>query len=353
MSDVDQEQVKAFAGKMVGVLNNGMLAIMISVGRQTGLFETLASLPPSTSEEIASQSNLNERYVREWLASMVTGDVVNFDEESQTYILPREHAAILTKAAGPRDMARFMQYLPMLAEVEQEIIQCFRNGGGLPYAKYPRFLTLMSESSGLRFDNLLVQKVIPLVGLTKELESGINVLDIGCGNGRASNILAQAFPNSNFVGFDFLPEGVEAAEAEMASMGHTNARFEVKDIATLNQPNQYDFITAFDVVHDQAKPERVLSEVYRALSPGGTFLMVDVKASSHLHDNISHPMGPFLYGISTMHCTTVSLAMDGPGLGTVWGEQLATSMLEDAGFKDIIIHTLPEDMINNYYLARK
>lgn len=353
MSDLNQEQVKAFAGKMVGVLNSGMLAIMISVGRQTELFETLASLPPTTSEEIANQSNLNERYVREWLASMVTGGVVDFDEESQTYTLPREHAAVLTKAAGPRDMARFMQYLPMLAEVEQEIIQCFRDGGGLPYAKYPRFLTLMSESSGLRFDNLLVQKVIPLIGLTEKLESGIKVLDIGCGNGRASNILAKAFPNSNFVGFDFLPEGVAAAEAEMTSMGHTNARFEVKDIAALNQPGQYDLITAFDVIHDQAKPERVLSEVYRALTSDGTFLMVDVKASSHLHDNINHPLGPFLYGISTMHCTTVSLAMDGPGLGTVWGEQLATSMLKDAGFKNITIHTLPEDVVNNYYVARK
>jgi ubiquinone/menaquinone biosynthesis C-methylase UbiE len=353
MSNLNQDRVKQFAGKMVGILNSGMLAIMISVGRQTGLFETLAGLPPSTSEEIAKAGALNERYVREWLASMVTGGIVEYDEESQTYTLPREHAAVVTKAAGPRDMSRFMQYLPMLAEVEQDIIECFHRGGGLPYDKYPRFLTLMSESSGLRFDDLLVQKVIPLIGLTEKLESGINVLDIGCGNGRASNVLAQAFPNSNFVGFDFLPKGVEAAEAEMASMGHTNARFEVKDIAALNQPEQYDFITTFDVIHDQAKPELVLREVYRALSSGGTFLMVDIKASSHLHDNINHPMAPFLYGISTMHCTTVSLSMDGPGLGCVWGEQVATSMLEEAGFKDVTVHTLPEDAINNYYLAKK
>ena len=353
MSDLNPERVKEFAGKMVGVLNSGMLAIMISVGRQTGLFETLASLPPSTSEEIANAGNLNERYVREWLASMVTGGIVEYDAESQAYSLPREHAAVMTKAAGSRDMSRFMQYLPMLAEVEQDIIECFHHGGGLPYAKYPRFLSLMSESSGLRFDNLLVQKVIPLIGLTEKLESGVNVLDIGCGNGRASNVLAQAFPNSHFVGFDFLQEGIEAAVSEMARMGHTNARFEVKDIAALNQPEQYDFITAFDVIHDQAKPELVLREVYRALSSGGTFLMVDIRASSHLHDNINHPLAPFLYGISTMHCTTVSLAMDGPGLGAVWGQQVATTMLEEAGFKDITIHTLPEDTINNYFVANK
>ena len=353
MSNLNQDRVKEFAGKMVGVLNSGMLAIMISVGRQTGLFETLASLLPSTSEEIANSGNLNERYVREWLATMVTGGIVEYDAESQTYTLPREHAAVMTKAAGSRDMSRFMQYLPMLAEVEQDIIECFHHGGGLPYDKYPRFLSLMSESSGLRFDNLLVQKVIPLIGLTEKLESGINVLDIGCGNGRASNVLAQAFPNSHFVGFDFLQEGIDVATSEMARMGHANARFEVKDIAALNQSEQYDFITAFDVIHDQAKPERVLSEVYRALSSGGAFLMVDVKASSHLHDNINHPLAPFLYGFSTMHCTTVSLAMDGPGLGAVWGQQVATSMLEEAGFKDIVIHTLSEDAINNYFLAKK
>ena len=353
MSNLDQNRVKEFAGKMIGVLNGGMLAIMISIGRQTGLFETLATLPPSTSEEIANAGNLNERYVREWLATMVTGSIIEYDAEDQTYTLPREHAAVVTRAAGSRDMSRFMQYLPMLAEVEQDIIGCFHHGGGLPYAKYPRFLSLMSESSGLRFDNLLVQKMIPITGLTEKLKSGISVLDIGCGNGRASNILAQTFPNSSFVGFDFLSEGIEAAKSEMALMGHTNARFEVKDISVLNQPEQYDFITAFDVIHDQAKPEIVLREIHRALSSDGTFLMVDVKASSHLHDNISHPLAPFLYGISTMHCTTVSLAMDGPGLGAVWGEQVATSMLKEAGFRDISIHTLPEDAINNYFLAKK
>ena len=155
--ELDQAKKDAFAGKMVGILNGAALALMTSIGRQTGLFETMAALPPATSEAIAQAAHLDERYVREWLGAMVTGGIVEFDASPRTYVLPPEHAAVLTKAAGARNMARFTQYIPMLAEVESEVIHSFRSGGGVPYARYPRFQALMAESSGLRFDHLLLQ----------------------------------------------------------------------------------------------------------------------------------------------------------------------------------------------------
>src|SRR6185369_3362514 len=211
---LDEAKKDAFAGKMIGVLNGALLALMTSIGRQTGLFEAMAALPPSTSEAIAAAAGLNERYVQEWLGAMVTGGIVEFNADQRTYFLPPEHAAVLTRAAGARNMARFMQYVPMLAEVEADIIQSFRSGGGVPYERYPRFQALMAESSGLRFDHLLLQKVVPLTGRAEALDRGIDVLDIGCGQGHASNLLARAFPRSRFTGYDFSEAGVAAARAE-------------------------------------------------------------------------------------------------------------------------------------------
>lgn len=352
--ELDQDRKDAFAGKMVGILNGAALALMTSIGRQTGLFEAMAALPPSTSEAIAGAARLDERYVREWLGAMVTGGIVEFDAGQRTYVLPPEHAAVLTNAAGGRNMARFMQYIPMLGEVEADVIHSFRHGGGVPYARYPRFQALMAESSGLRFDHLLLQRVVPLTGMVDALSRGIDVLDIGCGQGHAANLLARAFPRSRFTGYDFSEAGIAAARAEAEALGSANVRFAARDVAALDETRRYDLITAFDVIHDQAKPHDVLREVARALRAEGTFLMVDVRASSDLEGNIDHPLGPFLYGMSTMHCMTVSLALNGAGLGTAWGEQRALAMLREAGFASVEVHRLgPDDPLNNYYLARK
>jgi 2-polyprenyl-3-methyl-5-hydroxy-6-metoxy-1,4-benzoquinol methylase len=351
---LDEARRDAFAGRMVGVLNGAILALMTSIGRQTGLFEAMAGRPPSTSEAIAAATSLQERYVREWLGAMVTGGIVVFDPAARTYALPPEHAAVLTRAAGARNMARFMQYIPMLAEVEADVIRAFREGGGVPYARFPRFQALMAESSGLRFDHLLLQKVVPLTGLADRLAAGIDVLDIGCGQGHAVNLMAGAFPRSRFTGYDFSEAGIATARAEASALGHAHATFAARDVAALGEEGRYDLVTAFDVIHDQARPADVLREVARALRPDGTFLMVDVRASSELQDNLGHPLGPFLYGMSTMHCMTVSLALGGAGLGTVWGEQTARAMLREAGFAEVAVHTLgPDDPLNNYYVARK
>jgi 2-polyprenyl-3-methyl-5-hydroxy-6-metoxy-1,4-benzoquinol methylase len=211
----------------------------------------------------------------------------------------------------------------------------------------------MAESSGLRFESLLLEKVLPLTGLVEALEVGIDVLDIGCGQGRAVIMMAQRFPNSRFTGYDFSEQGIAQAQAEAREKGLANAQFIVKDLTQMDVVAQYDLITAFDVIHDQAQPALVLDAVARALRPGAVFLMMDIKASSHLHENQNHPFGPFLYTISTMHCMTVSLAQDGAGLGTVWGKQKALEMLAAAGFHDVQVNELEADVLNYYYVTRK
>ena len=343
-----------FAERIVGAVDSASLAILLSIGHQTRLFDTMADLPPASSTQIADAAGLNERYVREWLGGMVASQVIEFDPGAATYFLPRDHAAVLTRTAGPDNLARVSQFISLLGEVEQKIIGCFHNGGGLPYSEYPRFHKLMAEQSGEVFDAALVGVVLPLAdGLPEQLRNGVDVADIGCGSGHAVNVMAQAFPASRFTGIDFSDEGLAVGSAETQRLGLDNATFVARDVAALDIIEAFDVITAFDAIHDQAHPARVLENIHRALRPGGVLLMVDIKASSNVEDNAGVPMATYKYTVSTMHCMSVSLALDGAGLGTVWGRQLAESMLADAGFVDVTVSEIESDPFNNYYIARK
>jgi SAM-dependent methyltransferase len=350
---IDPQELEAFAERMLGVINDGCLALLTSVGQRVGLFDTLADLPPSASEEIAAAANVDERYAREWLAGMVTGGIVEYDPETCRYRLPPARAASLTTAAGPNNLAHLTQFITMLAEVHEPIVECFHNGGGVGYEAFDDFHRLMAEDSSAVHDALLIDVIVPLAPeLPTRLEAGIDVADLGCGSGHAINLLGQAFPASRFAGFDFSEEAIEAARREADEWGLANVHFEVRDVATLDGDAEYDLITAFDAIHDQAHPARVLHRARQLLREDGVFLMVDVQASSRLEENVDHPLATFGYAISTMHCMTVSLAGDGDGLGTFWGEQLASAMLTEAGLGDIEIHHLDEDIWNAYYVAR-
>jgi 2-polyprenyl-3-methyl-5-hydroxy-6-metoxy-1,4-benzoquinol methylase len=179
------------------------------------------------------------------------------------------------------------------------------------------------------------------------------VIDVGCGRGRALIRLAQAFPNSRFHGLDFSEEAIGAARADVETLGLTNLRFEVKDVARWYESNRYDFITTFDAIHDQAQPDQVLSNIFSALKPGGIYLMQDIAGSSHVHQNFDLPLAPLLYTVSTMHCMTVSLAQNGAGLGTMWGKEKALELLAQAGFAHTKVHQLPHDISNYYYVSTK
>lgn len=351
---LDATKAEAFAERMLDILNSGALALMISIGHRTELFDTMAELPPSTSQQIADAAGLNERYVREWLGAMVTGRLVNYDPIAKTYALPAEHAAFLTRAVASDNIAVFAQYIPLLGTVEEQIIDCFYKGGGVPYSEFKRFHAVMAEDSGQSTVSALFDHVLPLIpGLTEALQHGIDVLDVGCGCGRALNKLAEAFPNSRFTGYDFSGEGIAHANAEAQLRKLSNIQFEVKDAAMLNDYHQYDLITTFDAIHDQAQPDMVLQNIYTALRPDGIYLMQDIHAATNVEDNLEHPVAPLLYTVSCMHCMTVSLAYGGMGLGTMWGTEKALQMLAKSGFKQVKIKQLAHDFQNDYYIIRK
>jgi len=172
---------------------------MMSIGHRTGLFDALRTLPPATSAEIAKQAGLNERYVREWLGAMVTAGVVEVDPVATRFVLPPEHAAYLTRPAAADNLAVFARYIPLLGAVEDDIVACFKNGGGVPYARFPRFHAVMAEDSGQSVLSALESHILPLVpGLAERLAAGLSVLDVGCGRGRILHRLAQLFPASRF-----------------------------------------------------------------------------------------------------------------------------------------------------------
>jgi SAM-dependent methyltransferase len=361
MTELDENQTaettKQFAGRMIETIDNAAATMLISIGHQTGLFEAMVRLSSTTSAGLADAAGLNERYVREWLGGMVTARIVDYDPTagpSGTYTLPPHRAAVLTRAAAERNMAVVAQYVPLMAEVEQGIIGCFRNGGGLPYSEFPRFHAMAAEQSALAFDVALIDMVLPLVdGLPERLRLGADGADFGCGSGHAVNLMAQAFPASRFTGLDFSEEAIAAGTAEAFRLANANSTFTQADLTQLDVVSAYDLITAFDTIHDQAHPARVLANIFRALRPGGIFLMADIRASSRLEDNIELPMSTYMYAVSTMHCMTVSLAYDGDGLGTAWGRQLAVEMLTDAGFSDVRVEEIDRDPRNYYYIARK
>jgi SAM-dependent methyltransferase len=351
---IDPAKTEAFAGQVVGAMNGAFTALMISVGHRTGLFDTMANLPPSSSAEIAKAAGLDERYVREWLGNMTVSRFVEHDPANGTYVLPPEHAASLTRAAGPGNMAAMAEFVAQMGKVEDDIVTSFKKGGGVPYAKFDKFQELMRQESAQVFDATLLDITLKLVdGLTDKLSAGIDVADVGCGAGHAINIMARAFPNSRFTGFDFSEEGIGIGRGEAKEWGLKNARFEVRDAANLGEKAKFDLITVFDAVHDQAQPRNMLKGIADALKPGGVFLCADIAGSSDHAGNMDHPLGPMLYGISTFHCMTVSLALGGEGLGTMWGQQKARELLKEAGFNSIDEKFVEGDILNVYYICRK
>jgi SAM-dependent methyltransferase len=342
--ELDQTEVATFAQQLVGIMTGGRLSLMISIGHRTGLFDA-----------IADAAGLNERYVREWLGAMVCGRIVEYNPAARTYRLPAAHAALLTRAAGIRNMAMMAQPIALFGMVEDAIVECFRAGGGVPYDGFPpRFRRLIAELTARVHDAALIDRIVPLVpGLPDRLRAGIDVADIGCGSGHALNLLAGAFPASRFTGYDFDEDAIRAAQAEAEARALENVRFELRDVATLDARDAFDLITAFDAIHDQARPRAVLRKIADALRPDGVFLMVDVGASSHLEENLDHPFAAGFYVNSTMHCLTVSLAQGGEGLGAMWGEQKARELLVEAGLSVQEVKRVEGDMINAYYVCTR
>jgi SAM-dependent methyltransferase len=342
---------RTIGDRLLDIYTGSMLTNMLDIGYQTGLLEAAAE-GPATSAELAERAGLNERYVREWLGAMATGGIFTYKPETRTYTLPPAYAeALCGEGAGnlvpvSRILNHFSKHIPKLVE-------CFRSGGGVPYADYwPEFTRFSSDVWRRIYDEHLVSGFIGAVpGLTERLERGMTVLDAGCGDGHAIKLLARAFPSSRFAGYDISEAAIAGANDAVEAEGLANARFEIVDVSHLPTEPGWDLILAFDSIHDQTVPETVLRRIRQALAKDGVFLMIDFKFASDVADNIGNRLAPIHYGISVMHCMTVSLAGGGPGLGTVWGIETAKGMLAEAGFGSVEVVDSPRPQ-NCIYICR-
>ncbi len=365
MKKPSDQKREDFSKKMTDILNYGALNLALCIGYRTGLFDVMDAFDsPATVSEIASKAGLNARYVKEWLGIMACGEIVELtsgEREEDRFFLPRAHGDLIARRAGNSNLGVYTQETPLLTSCAMDpVVRGFYSGEGIDYENYPRFQNFMSQLADTKHQEVLISRFLPSVDngeLVRRLESGIRVCDLGCAEGIAIILMAEAFPRSGFVGIDISGEVIQKAETNAAIKGIRNVHFIRADGAELRNDrglvSSFDYVTAFDAIHDQTRPDDALRGVLALLKPGGLFSMVDIAASSRLSENKGHPMGPFLYTVSLMHCMPVGLVNGGLGLGMMWGRQKAVEMLYEAGFKKVDVLEIPDDPFNLHFLCRR
>jgi SAM-dependent methyltransferase len=346
-------ETDAFIAQLYGWIVATAGLSLVAVGDRTGLLAALAE-GSATSDELAERCGLSERHVREWLGGMATSGIAEHDEASGRFSLPPPRAAALV-GDTPSNVAPLLTASAFLARYAPAVERTLREGGGIPYSEYQPELAALTDGINRRlYDAALIDGYIGAVpGLIERLGDGMRVLDVGCGSGHVVNLLGRAFPASTVTGYDVSDAGLAMARAEATAWNLDNVRFERRDVASFPPGACFDLVTAFDAIHDQAQPRRVLREIHAALGSEGLFVMVDMNASSSVHANVGNPIAPYFYWVSLFHCMQVSLAEGGEGLGTAWGVELATELLHQAGFSSVErVPAPPADPVNAIFVAR-
>lgn len=329
---VDEDKLHAFLGKAVGDLGASMSAVLMLIGDELGLYAALAQ-GPATSAELAQRTGTDERYVREWLANQASGGYVDYDIANDRYFLNEIQALCLADPNGPVDLPGAYAIVQDLFHVKDRAIENFRTGRGMEWGEHHPCLFHGTE----RFfrasynTNLLSSWLPALDGVVEKLESGARVVDVGCGHGASTILMAKSYPNSEFVGVDYHDTSIDTARGRAAEAGVDNARFEVAD-ATSYEGRDYDLIAFFDCLHDMADPSRAARHARQVLKPDGHCMLVEPFAGDSVAENLN-PVGRLYYGASSLICVPVSLARRGPALGAQAGERrLREVMVNDGGF---------------------
>ncbi len=342
-SDFDQTKMEAFVGKVLGDTSGMTVMLMAHLGDRLGLFKALADNGPVTSGELATRAGINERYAREWLSAMTCAAYLDYDPEGARFMLPPEHALVLAQDDGPVFFGGTHQMLVGMLGVLDRLEQAFCEGGGVPQSSYSDHMWCgLERVTGTYYENLLLQKWVPAMpDVQAKLENGAavadmtGVADVGSGNGRALIKLAQAFPSSNYVGYDVFEPAIAMATANAEVAGVTDlVSFRHLDVVD-GMPQQYDVITTFDVIHDMANPRGALRAIREGLKPDGTYVMMEINSSDKLEENVG-PLGAMFYSISVLYCMTTSLANNGEGLGMCGlPESKVREFCAEAGFSSV------------------
>lgn len=347
---MDRDRVKRFGQELLRRYGDAMTVLLVDLGDRTGLLAATAQ--GGSSQEIATRAGLAERPVREWLHGMVVAGIVEHD--GGHFQLPPEHGALLV-GETPYNLAPLARAAAMGMGRAQRLEEALRSGAGIPVDElHDGFTDVVDRMSRYRFDALLAEVYLPAAGDVHERlrANGGRVADVGCGSGHAANLMAQALPEAEVVGFDAYAPGLDQARAEAERLGLTNVRFEAADVAAVAAHGPFDLVTAFDVIHDLGDPTAALASIRKALADDGAFLLYDIGAPSDLDEQVALPWAPLMYGFSLAYCVQGALADGGAALGNMWGRERTGSMLRDAGFQDVDVLDPPLDPINVLYVCR-
>jgi 2-polyprenyl-3-methyl-5-hydroxy-6-metoxy-1,4-benzoquinol methylase len=327
---VDEQRLNAFLGKAVGDLGAAVSAALVSIGDELGFYKALAT-EPLTPGELAVRTSTNERYVREWLANQAAGGYVEYDPATQKFSLSPEQALCLADPSGPADLPGAYSIVRDLFHVRERALENFRTGKGMEWGEHHPCLFQGTERFFRASYNasLLTSWLPALDGALDKLKRGARVADVGCGHGASTILMAQAFPESTFIGFDYHDSSIDTARKRAEAAGISNVRFAVAD-ATSYDGGRYDLIAFFDCLHDMANPAGAARHARERVRADGHVMVVEPFANDRLEDNLN-PVGRVYYGASALVCVPVSLARNGPALGAQAGEQRLRDVLVSQG----------------------
>lgn len=334
---VDQAKLHEFVMKAVGEMGAAMNAALILVGDKLGLYKALAGSGAMTSAQLAAKTGMHERYVREWLASQAAGGFVTYDAATASYTLPAEQAMALADETSPVFLPGFFEIIEACIKDVPKITDAFKTGKGVGWHEHDGCLFAGTERFFRpNYRAHLIGEWIPALGdVEAKLKSGATVADVGCGLGTSTVLMAQAYPKSKFVGFDYHPRSIELAREAATKAGVSDrVKFEVAKAKDFPGKN-YDFVAFFDCLHDMGDPEGAARHVLQSLNPKGAWMIVEPFANDKLEDNLN-PIGRVFYGASTMLCTPASVSQEvGLALGAQAGEARLTKVMKSAGFTQV------------------
>ncbi len=348
---LNEEKLNNFLGKVVGDFGAALSSTLVYIGQKLGLYKAMADAGGLTPAELAERTGTVERYVREWLINQAAGGYVEYDPQTGRYTLPAEQAVALTDENSPFYVGGGFYVIKAMSRAESRITDAFRNGGGMLWGEHDPDLFIGTERFFRPgYTAHLVGEWIPsLTGVEEKLKAGGKVADVGCGHGASTIIMAKAYPNSRFYGFDNHEPSIRHARRTAAEAGVTDrVSFEVAGASDF--PGEgYDMIAFFDCLHDMGDPVGAARRAYETLAEDGSALIVEPMAGNVVEENLN-PIGRTFSAASTLCCTANSLALGGPALGAVASEEVLRETVMAGGFKHFRRAT--ETPFNRVYEAR-
>jgi SAM-dependent methyltransferase len=336
-TDIDEARLEAFMGQAVADMGSNISAPLMLMGEKLGLYKAMAGAGPMSSAELGERSGVAERSVREWLRNQAAGGYVTYDEASDRYTLPDEHALALADEESPFYILGAYELIASLYADEDRILEAFRSGEGMGWHEHDHRLFRGTERffrPGYRA-HLVTEWIPALEGVQEKLERGAKVADVGCGHGASTIIMAEAFPNSEFYGFDYHEASIASAR-EAAEAAGVSDRINFAVAAAKDYPGDgYDLVCVFDCLHDMGDPAGAAAHIHSTLAGDGTWMIVEPFAGDSVADNLN-PVGRIFYGASTVICTPASLDQEvGLALGAQAGQARLTEVIEEGGFSTV------------------